>query len=153
MDEAAGIHAREHDYLGCVVQVGVAGGKLISVSFPATADDEATGDHPLLDRLERYLDGAADDFADVDVGLTLPTAQRAVLEALRGVPYGEQVTVVRLTAMVPDLDPEDEADQDLVREALAANPVPIVIPDHRVRDGPSGARPEIEQRLRSLEGL
>lgn len=153
MDEAAGIHARSHDYLESVVQIGVAGGKLVNVSFPAAADDEATADHPLLDRLERYLDGARDDFADVDVALTLPTDQRAVLEALRGVDYGEQVNVERLAAMVPGLDPTDEEDLDLVRQALDANPVPIVIPDHRVRDGPSAAPPDIEQRLRSLEGL
>ena len=153
MDEAAGIHAREHPYLGRVVQLGVAGGKLLSVSFPAVADDEATDDHPLLDRFERYLDGAKDGFDDVDVGLTLPTDQRAVLEALRAVPYGEQVSVERLAAMVPGLDPDDEDDRDLVRAALAANPVPVVVPDHRVRDGPSAAPPEVEQRLRSLEGL
>lgn len=153
MDAAAGIHAREHDYLGHIVQIGVAGGKLLSVSFPAVADDEATPDHPLLDRLERYLDGARDDFSDVDVGFTLPTDQRAVLEALRGVGYGDGVNVERVAAMTPGLDPEEEADLDLVRRALAANPVPIVVPDHRVRDGPSAAPPPVEQRLRSLEGL
>jgi methylated-DNA-[protein]-cysteine S-methyltransferase len=40
-----------------------------------------------------------------------------------------------------------------VREALAANPVPLLIPDHRVRDGPSGAPPPVEQKLRAVEGL
>ena len=49
--------------------------------------------------------------------------------------------------------PGEQEDQQQVREALAANPVPLLIPDHRVRDGPSGAPPEVEQRLRSLEGL
>lgn len=148
-----GIFARESGYLDRFVQLGVAGGKLLSVSFPAAADDNATDDHPLLDRIERYLEGARDDFANVEVGLTVPTDHRRVLEALREVPYGEQVTVERLTAMTATLDPEDEADREQVRTALAENPMPLVIPDHRVRDGPSTAPPEVEQRLRSVEGL
>ena len=153
MGASAGIYARESDYLGRYVQVGIAGEKVVSVSFPATADDEAGPDHPLLDRIERYLEGAVDGFADVEVALTVPTDQRGVLEALRAIPYGEQVSVDRLAARVPGLDPDDEADLDRVREALADNPVPLVIPDHRVRDGPSAAPPEVEQRLRSVEGL
>lgn len=153
MEASAGIYARESEYLERFVQVGVAGGKVVSVSFPPVADDEASTDHPLLDRIDRYLEGVEDDFADVEVGLTVPTDQRRVLEALRAVPYGEQVSVVRLARRVPGLDPEDDADGELVRTALAANPVPLVIPDHRVRDGPSAAPPVVEQRLRAIEGL
>lgn len=151
--DAPGIFAVESAYLDRSVQIGVAGGKVLSVSFPQTPDDEAGTDHPLLDRIERYLEGARDDFDDVDVGLTMATDHRGVLEALRRVPYGEQVSVERLTAMTPDLDPDDEADRELVRTALAENPIPLVIPDHRVRDGPSAAPPAVEQKLRSLEGL
>lgn len=153
MDGTAGIHAHESEYLDRSVQIGVAGDKLVNVSFPRVADAEATTDHPLLDRIERYLEGAADDFADVEVALTVPTDQRAVLVALRQVGYGEQLSVERLTGLVPGLDPANDDDREAVRTALAENPVPLVIPDHRVRDGPSGAPPEVEQRLRSLEGL
>ena len=148
-----GIFARESAYLERFVQVGIAGGKAISVSFPTVPDDEAGDDHALLDRIGRYLDGARDDFADVDVGLTVPTDHRQVLLALRNVPYGEQVPVDRLTGMTDGLDPDDEDDLELVRAALAENPVPLVVPAHRVRDGPSGAPPDVEQKLRSLEGL
>lgn len=157
MDDAdadePGIFATESTYLDRYVQLGVAGGRVISVSFPRTPDEEARGEHPLLDRIERYLDGSREDFADVDVGLTVPTEQRRVLEALRGVGYGKQVSVERLTGMAAELDASDEADQERVRAALADNPVPLVIPDHRVRDGPSGAPPDVEQKLRSVEGL
>jgi len=149
----AGIYARESAYLDCVVQVGFAGGKVISFSFPSIPDDNAEQDGSLLDRVDRYLEGAHDSFEDVEVGLTVPTRQRAVLEALRNVPYGEQVSVERLARLTPDLDPEDEEDLELVRTALAENPIPLIIPDHRVRDGPSAAPPDIEQKLRSLEGL
>ena len=151
--EVPGIYARESPYLERFVQVGAVGGKVLAVSFPTNPDGDAGTEYALLDRIERYLDGAKDDFGDVDVGLTVPTDQRNVLVALRDVPYGKQVSVERLTAMTPGLDADEEPDQELVRTALAENPVPLVVPDHRVRDGPSGAPPDVEQKLRSLEGL
>ena len=151
--DAAGIYARESNYLGRYVQLGVAGDRVISVSFPDAAPVDASADHELLERVDAYLEGVEDDFADVEVGLTLPTDQREVLEAVRQIPYGDQITVRTLTSMVSGLDSDDDEDIDLVRTALAENPVPLLIPDHRVRDGPSGAAPVVEQRLRSLEGL
>ncbi len=153
MEEEAGIYARESPYLGRTVQVGYASGKVLRVTFPAEPDDEAEPAHPLLDRIFAYLEGERDGFEDVPVALTLPTDRRAVLEAVRQVSYGEEVDVETLARMTPDLDAEAEDDQRLVREALASNPAPLVIPDHRVRNGPSAAPPEVEQRLRSLEGL
>jgi methylated-DNA-[protein]-cysteine S-methyltransferase len=151
--ETAGIYARESEYLDRYVQVGLASQRLLSLSFPRTPEENAEEGHPLLDRIKAYLEGEKDDFADVEVALTMPTDQRAVLEKLRSVPYGENVSVERLTRMTPDLDPEEDADQTLVRTALDNNPTPIVIPDHRVRDGPSAAPPDVEQKLRTVEGL
>lgn len=151
--DAAGIFARESTYLGRYVQVGMAAEKVISVSFPAESDADAASDHPVLDRVFAYLEGVEDDFRDVDVGLTVPTDRRGVLEETRQIPYGEQTTVAKLVRHVPGLDPDDEDDVELARAALAENPLPILIPDHRVRDGASACPPEVEQRLRSLEGL
>ena len=148
----AGIYARESAYLDRYVQVGVASGRVLSVDFPATPDGDAGEDLSLLDRVEAYLEGAGTGFSDVDVAITMPTDQRDVLEAVRGVAYGEQVSVAKLASTAPGLDSDDETHQ-LVRTALAENPAPLVIPDHRVRDGPSAAPPAVEQRLRSLEGL
>ena len=152
MDEP-GIYARESPYLERFVQLGVASGKVISVSFPSAMPEEAGTDHELLDRVFAYLEGEREDFESVEVALTVPTDQRAVLEAVRGVPYGEDVSVAQLARMTPGLDPEDDDDQRLVREALAGNPAPLLIPDHRVRDGSSAAPPDVEQKLRSLEDL
>lgn len=149
----AGIYARESEYLDRYVQVGFASGRVLSVSFPESPDDDAVATLPLLDRIEAYLEGEEDDFADVDVAMTMPTDHREVLEAVRGVPYGQQVSVKKLASLVPSLDADDDADHQLVRTALADNPTPLVVPDHRIRDGPSGAPPEVEQRLRALEGL
>jgi len=149
----AGIHARQSSYLERYVQIGVASGRVLSVSFPETPDADDTDEHPLLDRIERYFEGTADDFDDVDVAMTMPTDRRNVLEALRTVPYGENVTVRKLARMATGLDGESEDDLALVRTALDSNPTPLVVPDHRVSDGPSAAPPAVEQRLRSLEGL
>jgi len=152
MDEPAGIFAREADYLDCYVQLGIAQGRVISVSFPTTPEDD-TGTHALLDRVDAYLEGEETDFTGVTVALTVPTDQREVLEAVRGIPYGTQVGVEKVASMTPGLDPEDEEDRRQVRSALAENPAPLFVPDHRVRDGPSAAPPDIEQKLRSIEGL
>jgi len=148
-----GIYARQFSYLGRYVQVGVAGQKVISVSFPESPDEEAEADHALLDRVQRYLEGVEEDFGDVEVGLTVSGDRRDVLEAVRQIPYGEQLTVEALVRTTPGLDAASADDQDLARAALADNPAPLLVPDHRVRDGASAAPPDVEQKLRSLEGL
>ncbi|NUC73193.1 methylated-DNA--[protein]-cysteine S-methyltransferase [Haloterrigena sp. SYSU A558-1] len=150
----AGIYARESSYLDRHVQLGAASGRVLSVTFPERPDDDAEADHPVLDRIFEYLDGLEEIiFDDVQVALTVPTDQRAVLESVREIPYGDQVTVDTLARMTSGLDHEDEDDVILVRTALDQNPAPILIPDHRVRDGPSAAPPAVEQKLRSLEEL
>ena len=154
-DGVAGIYARHSPFLDRDVQLGVASTRVISVSFPREADADAGADHPILDRIDVYLDGVKPvEFDDVAVALTMPTDQRAVLETLREqVPYGEDVSVAQLARLTPGLDAEDDDDLILVRTALDANPVPLIVPDHRVRDGPSAAEPHVEQKLRSIEGL
>lgn len=150
----AGIYARESPYLDRYVQVGAASGRVLSVSFPDVPEADAEADHPVLDQIFEYLDGLEPvTFDDVQVAMTMPTDQRAVLESVREIPYGDQVTVDTLARMTSGLDHEDDDDIILVRTALAENPAPILIPDHRVRDGPSAAPPDVEQKLRSIEEL
>lgn len=148
-----GIYAMESSYLERHVQLGVASGRLLSVSFPESPPDDAENHHPTLERIRAYLEGESTDFGDVDVAMTMPTAHRDVLESVRSVPYGENITVDTLARMTSGLDHDSEDDRRVVRTALSENPAPLVIPDHRVSDGPSAAPPPVEQRLRSLEGL
>lgn len=152
MDDA-GIYARRIPSLDRAVQIGVAGGRVISVSFPRDPDADAGDDHALLDRIEAYFAGDHETFEGVTVALTLPTRFRPVLEALRGVPYGETVTVEALARMTPGLDAEDASDRETVREALGENPAPLLVPDHRVRDGTSVAPDDVVARLREVEGI
>jgi methylated-DNA-[protein]-cysteine S-methyltransferase len=152
MSQESGVYARESRYLDRDVQLGVAQGRVLSVEFPQSVETADDG-HELLDRIEAYLAGDRDDFADVTVAMTMPTDQRAVLEAVREIPYGEDASIQQLARMVPGFDPDDEGDLATVREALAANPVPIFVPTHRVRGGPDGLPVAVAETLRSLEGL
>ncbi|GAA0192321.1 MGMT family protein [Halobaculum roseum] len=148
-----GVFGRRFDAIDRAVELGTASGRLISVSFPETLPSDADGEHALLDRIGEYLAGTEDDFADVEVAITVPTDQRSVLESVRNVPYGESVDLARVAKMTAGLDHEDEADLQTAREALRANPIPIVVPDHRVRDV-GGATPEaVAARLREIEGV
>jgi len=150
MDDTAGVYTMHSGFLERYVQVGMAQNRVISVEFPR--ESEETADHAILDRIQQYLQGERDEFEDVDVAMTMPTAQREVLEAVQQVPYGENATVEQLEHMVPARHDEDDL-QQTIREALTANPAPILIPTHRVRDGPGGMPADVETRLRSLEGL
>lgn len=150
MDTETGIYAREMPGIDRIIQIGVASGRVISLSVPDEPDDEATADHALLDRLEAYFSGESGDFSDVSVALTVPTDHRAVLDRVEEIPYGETIDVETLAGMVPDLDSEE--DLDIVRAALAENPVPILVPGHRVRDGPNAIPDRVARALRSIEG-
>ncbi|SDJ51635.1 methylated-DNA-[protein]-cysteine S-methyltransferase [Halovenus aranensis] len=151
MDETAGIYAVQSAYLERHVQVGIAQGRVLSVEFPQTPTADASDEHDLLDRIEAYLQGERDDFADVEVAMTMPTDQREVLSAVRQIPYGEDATVEQVGHMAAGVEPDDDGGK--IREALAANPAPIFVPTHRVRDGPNGMPAAVEGRLRTLEGL
>lgn len=150
--DVAGIYARRSPAVARAVQVGVVSGKLISVSFPESVPDDAEGEHPFLDAVLAALDGEDADLASIPVGLTVPTDRRGVLEAVRNVPRGETIDVELLVRMA-GLDPADDESARVVRRALAENPVPVVIPDHRVRDAPSGAPEAVVEALRRAEGI
>ncbi|MFC6905032.1 MGMT family protein [Halalkalicoccus tibetensis] len=147
-DSDTGIYARQIDGIDRAVRIGIASGRVIDVSIPDEPSPEADPGHELLDRIERFLGGEADDFGDVPIALTVPTDQRATLERVRELPYGGTTDVATLARTTPGLDEEDRED---VRGALRANPVPILIPGHRVVDGPSPLPGELDRRLRRVE--
>ncbi|GAB3679585.1 MGMT family protein [Salinarchaeum chitinilyticum] len=154
MDELAGIYARSVPPLEATVQLGVASGKLIQCSFPEQADENAVDDHELLDRIEAYASGETeDDFRDVEIALTVPTDQRTVLQTLRTVPYGESTSVDSLVRRTPGLDPDGDDAPETVRSALANNPIPLVLPDHRVTGGYGATPGPVRSRLRAIENI
>ncbi len=101
--------------------------------------------------INRYLAGEAVDFSCIPVDLSelKPFSQRVLLE-LRGVPYGEIVTYGELACMAGAPN-----SQRAVGRILGSNPVPLVIPCHRVvaRNGIGGFSCGVEWKewLLSLE--
>ena len=142
-----GLYARDFAPVG-VVQVGAAAGTVISVSFPDEAPADAGADHPALDAVEAALAGET-DLRTVDVALTVPTAQRDVLSAVRQVPPGERASLAQVAHMA-GLDPDDEADLTTIRAALRENPTPLFVPDHRV-EGEWATPPDVAARFREAE--
>ena len=82
---------------------------------------------PLRRELDAYFEGTRREF-DLAVDLTpLPTFQRSVLEELARVRYGETATYGGLAARVGN-----PRAARAVGGALNRNPIPIVLPCHRV---------------------
>ena len=145
-----GIYAQRFDDLGTVVQLGVASGQVIDVSFPETVPDDAATDHEVFTLIDDYLDGDRLALTDVEIALTVPTDHRQVLDALQNVSAGNTVTVSRL-ARLAGMDEDSEEDQAAIRDALQANPVPLLIPDHRVHDAQGATPSDVAATLRDLE--
>lgn len=150
MEPSAGIFARHSTYLDRYVQIGVVGNRLIAVSFPSEQPPDVESDHVILDTIERYLDGVTEEFKDVELALTVDSPTRAVLDTIREIPYGHERDLATIAKLTPEID-SDAIDE--VETALRENPVPPVVPGHRVSNGPSPTPKEITRRFRKLEGL
>lgn len=83
---------------------------------------------PLVERLQRYADGHADAFLDVelDIGRLTPF-QAAVIEACRRIPLGQTRTYGELA-----IEAGRPGAARAVGNVMARNCIPLVIPCHRV---------------------
>ncbi len=103
----------------------------------------------LSEKLEKYFRGEKVDF-DCDFELDLPEFTIKVLEMVVKIPYGEITTYGRLAE---ELNTSPRA----IGQALRKNPVPVLIPCHRIvaRHGIGGysAGVEIKRALLRLEGV
>ena len=110
-------------------------GEIVRVTWlEPGAEPEAPGPAtPLLQEAARqlaaYADGACQVF-DLPVRLTGSPFQQAVWEQMRAIPYGETKTYGELAANLV-------SSPRAVGRACGANPVPIIVPCHRVM-GQSG---------------
>jgi O-6-methylguanine DNA methyltransferase len=130
-------------------------GVLVNHELPAARPTRAPREpHPLAERLAAYFCGVKVGFDDVELDLAWTTPfQRAVLEALRRVPYGETVTYGELAALAGHPNAYRAAGS-----VCAGNRFPIVVPCHRVVAagslGPYGSLgSEYKRRLLDLEGV
>jgi methylated-DNA-[protein]-cysteine S-methyltransferase len=84
----------------------------------------------LIGDLKRYLAGEPVNFSTVEVDLSrLDPFQRQLYGAMRALDWGATTTYGALAREVGRTDPEAARD---VGQAMGRNPVPIVIPCHRV---------------------
>ncbi len=146
----AGVYARELESIGRVVQLGIVGGQVISVSFPDAIPEDATAEHDYLDAVDAYFAGEREGLTEIPIALTMPTDKRRVLEMLREIPSGRTVTIDRLASFA-GLDPAEDGARETVQDALRENPVPLFVPDHRVRDGQGATPSSIAAALRRQE--
>ncbi|MFL5922279.1 MAG: methylated-DNA--[protein]-cysteine S-methyltransferase [Gaiellaceae bacterium] len=92
------------------------------------APGTAAGAHPLVDRVQRYFAGARDGFEDVELDLEWCTPfQRAAVEALRSIPYGETATYSEIAALAGHPNA-----QRAVGSVCASNRFGLFVPCHRV---------------------
>jgi methylated-DNA-[protein]-cysteine S-methyltransferase len=90
----------------------------------------APGEHPLLDRavtqLEEYFDGERTEF-DLPLDPDGTPFQQQAWAALRRIPYGETISYGQQAVMLGD-----RKKSRAVGAANGRNPIPIVVPCHRV---------------------
>ncbi len=88
----------------------------------------APWNQPLVRRLRAYAAGARDDFRDIEVDPhALTDFRRRVLACCRRIPYGKTSTYAQLAAKAGS-----PRAARAVGQCMAANPIPLVIPCHRV---------------------
>jgi methylated-DNA-[protein]-cysteine S-methyltransferase len=112
----------------------------------------------VVDQAERYFAGERIDFSQIQLDLSsLDPLRRSIYDALRKVPFGETVTYGELAKRAGVNAPQ--AAQD-VGVAMARNPVPLIIPCHRVlaAGGKLGGfsapgRTETKEKMLALEGV
>jgi methylated-DNA-[protein]-cysteine S-methyltransferase len=110
--------------------------------------------HPLSERIRDYFAGSRDDFDDVELDLDWCTPfQRASVDAMRAIPYGETATYGELAALAGHPNA-----QRAVGSVCAANRFALFVPCHRVVGanglGSYGSLgPDYKRRLLELEGV
>jgi len=126
--------------------------KSLTASYPDGIESSESF-HKLCKLLDRYLKGERVDF-DVEVDIShLGVFTRNVLEELRKIPYGEVTSYGRIGKR---LGYKNAA--RAVGQAVGRNPVPIIIPCHRVirEDGSIGGFSmgvRIKEKLLAAEGI
>lgn len=143
---------------GMVISLDVTDGgmyearKMVSTIHPE-ATESMTPFKTIRTLLDRYLQGREVDF-DIEVDISsLGTFTQNVLDELRNIPYGETRTYGWLAKKVGK-----PGAARAVGQALKRNPIPIIIPCHRIirDDGTIGGFSmgiNIKERLLALEGV
>jgi methylated-DNA-[protein]-cysteine S-methyltransferase len=127
-EEDRQLYAAYSDDLGLYIDMVLKAGEVESITMAGKEPEEPHGtDHPYLKRVIEHLSSGGDDLRDITVRLRPSGFDREVLEALRDIPPGEVVTYGNIAKRVGR-----PGAARAVGNACARNPVPIIIPCHRV---------------------
>ena len=113
--------------------------------------EEPCGLADLAARVVGYAEGVADDFADVVVDLSgVSTFNRRIYRHIRGLGWGETTTYGTIARWLGDV-----GKARAVGAAMGANPIPLVVPCHRVlaADGKMGGFSSPRGAIGKLEML
>jgi O-6-methylguanine DNA methyltransferase len=120
--------ARFSSDLDLYVWMTLNGDRIVRVAMrPDVPTDSAGERHPYLDRILDHVASGRDDLRDLPVELGVSEFERGVLEELRRIPPGATASYQEVAARVG----RPQAAR-AVGNAVARNPVPIVVPCHRV---------------------
>jgi methylated-DNA-[protein]-cysteine S-methyltransferase len=109
---------------------------------------------PVTEQLDAYFEGTLRDFSlELDWSLITGFARRVLRELATGVPYGSVVAYQDLADRV-----REPGAARAVGVAMGSNPLPVVVPCHRVIEsdggiGGFGGGLEIKRSLLALEGV
>lgn len=112
---------------------------------------DPAGQGALVARLEAYALGTPEDFADIPVHLaSVPEQNRRIYEHIRGLGWGTTTSYGAIARWLGDV-----ALSRAVGAAMGANPIPLIIPCHRVmaadgRTGGFSAPGGVDAKLRLL---
>jgi methylated-DNA-[protein]-cysteine S-methyltransferase len=140
------------EYLGLYIVVEAEGDRAKKVEITHEKPACKAGGSRIIKSIKEYLATGRDDFSRYDVCLDGMTPfQRSVLEAIRRIPAGKTMTYGEVAKMVGR-----PGAARAVGNVMAANPLPLVIPCHRVvastgLGGYSGGV-EVKRKLLRLEG-
>ncbi len=132
--------------LDCYIEIGY-NPKVHSIRFIRADNLKEKKTHDATFELERYFEGEKIDFSmDVDLSLLSPFT-RKVLNETRKIRYGTIITYSELAKYTGTTAIR------AVGGALSRNPVPIIIPCHRVvaKSGIGGYSAGVDIKIRLLE--
>ena len=111
------------------------GQSLTSLKFEDHPMSEPSADLPVFDQTERWLNhyfqGKIPDF-DIPVSLTITPFQNEVLSVVSSIPYGTTMTYGQVAEQIASKRGIRHMSAQAVGNALAHNPVWLIIPCHRV---------------------
>ena len=136
------------------IEVSASGVRAVDFGAAAPSADDGDPDTIVAAAFDAYCDGDIGALAAVPIDLDgLPPFRRAVLETLHRIPAGVLISYGKLGAEVGR-----PGAGRAVGQAVGANPVPVIVPCHRViasdgSIGGFGGGLDVKRRLLAHEGI